>query len=662
MDGRSILRALNSAQAAAVEWCDGPELVMAGAGSGKTRVLASKIAYLIAEKKVPPNRILALTFTNKAAAEMLERVKSMVGGDLRGMQVSTFHSYGMRFLFRNASSMASLGYPSNFVIFDRGDCRNAAKKIARHLGLDAKGDDNRSLADRISRAYANCDPATLDPDIEERWRPAYDLYRDELKRQGALDFDDLMMMPLHILLNDRDALESERNRVEWTLVDECQDVNSPQYLLLKTLAGGSGRLMAVGDPDQSIYGWRGADMSLMMGFEDDFRGARVIVLDRNYRSTSNILAAANSVIRNNRERRDKNLWTDSAEGAPVRVTIENSDRDEYAFITDEIERLVLEDGYRYGDISILYRVNALSRGYEQALLERGIPYGIVRGVAFYDRREVKDVLSMLRLSANPRDAASLERIANIPARGLGPKGTARLALYLSKALGEPREIWGGMTANPPLKGKQGEGAAALAKTMLRVAEEESLGSAIDFILYNAGYEEYIRDAFPEDWEDRLQNVREMTSIMPDDGSAAEALAQAALFTDQDSMRFGDSHVSLMTLHAAKGLEFPVVFLAGLEDGIFPSERSLDEPGGLEEERRICYVGMTRAKERLYMSGVTRRVMFGEFRTFNLSRFISELSDSAGAVKIDDRTRLGASGQARVWRIPGKSRSSGWWSS
>jgi DNA helicase-2/ATP-dependent DNA helicase PcrA len=631
-----VLRELNPKQAEAVRWCDGPELVLAGAGSGKTRVLTAKIAYLIDVKKVPPYRILALTFTNKAAREMSERVTSLLGMDLHGMQVSTFHSYGLRFLRRNAEKLSEMGYPRSFVIFDRGDCRSVVKRISRDLGIDSRQYDAGGLMNRISTGKSECDPSTLAPAIEAKWMALYDRYQEDLKRQGALDFDDLMILPLHILQTEREVLERERSRVEWVLVDEYQDVNSPQYHLLNLLIGDGGNIMVVGDPDQSIYGWRGADMSLIMRFEDDFPGARVVILDQNYRSTSNILNAANAVIQRNADRRKKDLWTSSEGGAPVQVLLARNDTEESSFVADEIERLA-SDGYGYGEITVLYRMNALSRGYEQVLLERGIPYRIVRGVAFYERREIKDVISMLRLAVNPRDMASLERIANVPSRGLGKKGVADLANYLAAAEGDPSEVWSELMRNPPLKGRAGRGVAELAGAMLEIAGEDALESAINYILYNYGYEEYIRGEFPDDWEERLENIRELSSIMPGEGNIAEVLAEVALFTDQEVGDAAGSAVNLLTLHAAKGLEFPVVFLAGCEEGIFPSAHSLDEPGGIEEERRLCYVGMTRARERLYMSGVMSRLLFGGFQRSPFSRFLFELPDDAA---VDDRTRGG----------------------
>ncbi|MDR3321146.1 MAG: UvrD-helicase domain-containing protein [Synergistaceae bacterium] len=633
--------ALNPKQMEAVEWCDGPELVLAGAGSGKTRVIAAKIAHLIDKKSVPPYRILALTFTNKAAREMQERVRSLVGENLRGMQVSTFHSYGLRFLYRNAHLLQEMGYPKSFVVFDRGDVRNLVKRVAKELSLDAGASDVSFLVEKISRAKTGCDPATLAPDIEERWASLYEKYGSELLRQGALDFDDLMMLPLHILTADREAMERERASLEWILVDEYQDVNTPQYLLLRLLSGGSGRLMVVGDPDQSIYGWRGADMSLIMRFEDDFPGGRVVVLDQNYRSTGNILDAANAIIKHNPERREKNLWTASVRGAKIHALLARNDDEETGFIADEIERLA-DEGYEYGEMTILYRMNALSRGYEQMLLERGIPYRIVRGVSFYERREVKDVLSMMRLAVNPKDEAALERIANVPKRGLGKKSAADLANFLAIAKDAPEDIWARMTTDPPLKGAAANGASELASLMEGILNAGTMGGAIDFIMYNCAYEEYLREAFPDDWEERSENIRELISVMPE-GDVAEALAQVALFTDQDS---GDlvSSVNLLTMHAAKGLEFPVVFLAGFEEGIFPSGRSFDSQGGVEEERRLCYVGMTRARERLYITGVMSRLIFGSFQRSPFSRFIFELPDDN--VTVDDRTRGVKSGDVR----------------
>ncbi|MDR1651336.1 MAG: UvrD-helicase domain-containing protein [Synergistaceae bacterium] len=646
---------LNPEQKEAVEWCEGHELVLAGAGSGKTRVLAAKIAHLVRSEHIPPGRILAVTFTNKAAGEMLGRVRSIVGENLHGMQVSTFHSWGLRFLMRSRQSLSRMGYPRNFTVFDRGDCRSVVKKLAREMGIETRS--YGEIAEDISKAYAGCDPRTLEADMDENLRGIYDRYRGALKAQGALDFDDLMILPLHLLASDGEILLRERMNTDWILVDEYQDVNAPQYNLLKLLVGPRGRIMAVGDPDQSIYGWRGADVSLILRFEEDFPGARIVILDRNYRSTANILKAANSVISHNFARREKNLRTEQPEGAPVRLLLARSDKDEAEFLAGEIECLV-NDGYDYGDISVLYRMNALSRTYEQALLEHGVPYRIVRGVAYYERKEVKDVLAMLRLAVSPRDAVSLERIANVPPKGLGKKAVEAMASYLALAEGEPSEVWNGVCASPPLKGKAGEGAKRLASVMAAINREDSLKGAIDYILYNGDYAGYIREEFPEDCVERLENIQEFASLAPDSGDIAEALAEAALFTDQETLEAGESKVNLLTLHAAKGLEFPVVFMTGMEEGIFPASRAADserfmmDAGPMEEERRLCYVGMTRARERLYMSGAASRLIFGGFKRAPFSRFIRELPDGT---EIDDRTMSGGghdvyrSGHGRIWR-------------
>jgi DNA helicase-2/ATP-dependent DNA helicase PcrA len=641
---------LNAAQEEAVRWCDGHQLVLAGAGSGKTRVLTAKIAYLVEERNVPPRKILAVTFTNKAAREMLERVGEMVGDNLHGMSVSTFHAWGLRFLQRNRGAMNALGFPSNFVVFDRGDSRNLVKKILRELGKDVKtGGD--ALED-ISAAYSSCDPFTLEADVDASARAVYEKYRENLKAQGAVDFDDLMILPLHILMTDETILKNTQDRLEWILVDEYQDVNTPQSLLLKSLSGRFARVTAVGDPDQSIYGWRGADINLIMNFEDDFKGARVFILDRNYRSTGSILAAANSVIKNNRGRREKNLWTSSGDGSPVKVMKFANDIGESEFIADETERLVSNmdaKSYDYKDICVLYRMNAMSRGYEQSLLERGIPYRVVRGTSYYERKEIKDALAMMRLAVNPKDETSLERVANIPARGLGKKSVADLAAYLREA-GDSPDIWDELRKKSPLKGRASRGVAELSGAMSGINGETSLAGAVNYILYHCGYEEYLREEFPDDWEDRVENVQEIASILPE-GSIAEALSEAAIYTDQEVQGGFGSHVSLMTLHAAKGLEFPVVFMAGMEEGIFPSVKSRDGGNSVEEERRLCYVGMTRAREMLFMSGAVTRRLFGEYRTSLFSRFVRELPDT---VTIDDRTRGGDSyvfrgGNRRNWR-------------
>jgi DNA helicase-2/ATP-dependent DNA helicase PcrA len=631
------LDSLNERQREAVEACDGHELVLAGAGSGKTRVLTVKIAHLVRDRGVAPWRIMAVTFTNKAAREMLARVTGMVGENLRGMQVSTFHSWGLRFLRRHRNSLAELGYPADFVIFDKADCRSLIKRILKEHDFEAR--DIGAAVDGVSRAYAGCDPRTLEADIAERLRGVYEAYRASLKSQGALDFDDLMILPLHLMARDPALLSDERGGIDWILVDEYQDVNKPQHTLLKLLAGNTGRVMAVGDPDQSIYGWRGADMSLIMNFERDFPEARVFVLDRNYRSAGSILEAANEVIRNNFNRREKNLWTSAEKGAQVTFVKCVNEVGESEFIADEIGRLYAGHAggkYDYGDMCVLYRINALSRVYEQSMLERGIPYRVVRGTSFYERREIKDVLAMLRLAVNPKDASSLERVANIPPRGLGKKSVSQIAAFLRDAEGPPDEIW--EAAGAGLRGRAAEGAADMGRVMREIRAAPNLEEAVDRVLYDAGYADWLKGEYHEDHDERLENVRELVSIMPEGGSITDGLAEAAIYTDQETADEGP-HVNLLTLHASKGLEFPVVFLAGMEEGVFPPSRVLDggDDDGIEEERRLCYVGMTRARERLYLSGAKRRRLFGHEKISIFSRFTNELP---GTVRTDDRTERG----------------------
>jgi DNA helicase-2/ATP-dependent DNA helicase PcrA len=556
------------------------------------------------------------------------------------MQVCTFHSWGLRFLRRHRNCLTELGYPADFVIFDSADCRSLIKKIAEEHGFEAR--DVGEAIDRVSRAYAACDPRTLETGIDERLRGVYEAYRASLKSQGALDFDDLMILPLHLLTRDPALLADERGRVEWILVDEYQDVNRPQHMLLKLLAGDVNRVMAVGDPDQSIYGWRGADMSLIMNFERDFPNARVFVLDQNYRSAGNILEAANEVIRNNFNRHEKNLWTSAEKGSQVTLVKFTNEIGESEFIADEIERLVAgyaDRLYDYGDICLLYRINALSRVYEQSLLERRIPYRVVRGTSFYERREIKDVLAMLRLAVNPRDAASLERVANVPPRGLGKKTVSRIAEFLRDADGEPDEIWESLPLGARLKGRAAEGVADLSRMMGRIRGASSLKEAVDFALYDAGYIDWLSGEYHEDYAERLENVRELVSIMPEGGSIADGLAEAAIYTDRETAEGEGPRVNLLTLHASKGLEFPVVFMAGMEEGVFPDSRALDDDGldVVEEERRLCYVGMTRARERLYMSGAKKRRLFGRDNISGFSRFTNELPDT---VRTDDRSARG----------------------
>ena len=622
----NILENLNPRQREAVEYCDGPELVLAGAGSGKTKVLTTKIAYLISEKRVLPWKIVALTFTNKAAKEMRDRVEALIGSGLSGMDVCTFHSYGLRFLRRYGEALQKLGYRSSFVIFDRNDTKSIIKKLLEELNVDQKQLSPAEAVEMISNAKTASNPVTRDVRIHSRWQELYDRYQKTLLEQNALDFDDLMVLPLHILATNPEVREAERSRIDWVLVDEYQDVNTPQYLLLRLLVDESRKIMVVGDPDQSIYGWRGADMSVIMNFERHFAGAKVVVLDQNYRSTGQILKGANGVIRNNSDRHPKDLWTAASEGASIQVYRAKNDLDESQWVCKNINRL-LDEGYRYGEMAILYRVNALSRGIEQQLLESSLPYRVIRGLAFYERAEVKDVLSMMRLAVNPSDSVSLARIANVPVRGLGKKSVENLSAWLYEHRKEsPEDIWSLLEeCGAGLKSKAKDGARELARNMLSIlASQDNMQAVINDILYTQGYEDYLKENKPDDWAEKEENVLEILSLVPEDGTLDKLLAEISLYTDADTPAEIEDSINLLTLHAAKGLEFPVVFIIGMEEGLFPSSRSVSGESDIAEERRLCYVGMTRAREKLFMSGAASRLLFGGIQNNTTSRFIGEI--------------------------------------
>ncbi len=653
-----ILEKLNPRQQEAVSYCDGPLLVLAGAGSGKTRVLTHKVAYLINKGYASPRGILAVTFTNKAAREMKERVISLIGDSAAIMQVSTFHSYGLHFLFRNSDQLEFLGLKKGFAIFDRNDSRSLVKKVMEDLRLDPKQIDPSHVLDRISKAKTEGNPKTLEPlGLEGIEHQVYSLYNEELRKQNAIDFDDLLVLPLHLLTVDSDLRKREQERLDWILVDEYQDVNKPQYLLLRRLIGTSGRIMVVGDPDQSIYGWRGADMTMILNFEKDFPAAKVVVLDQNYRSTGNILKAANSVIMSNERRRKKNLWTARDMGDKIHVLLSPNEYKEAEFIMSEIKKLHDFQGYKYGDMAILYRINAMSRIYEQKCIERGVPYRVVRGTAFYDRKEIKDMLSYMRLAVNPADLASLSRVANVPARGLGKKSLEKLGETLgSLSAMEAHQIWAVIEEGKelPLSGKARAGAMELALHMSAILKKsQNFQDVLLYILDSIGYQEQLKKDDPEGWEERVENIRELGSLISSGGDLAEVLAEVALFTDLETTDLGDlGAVNFLTLHAAKGLEFPVVFLVGLEEAIFPHFKCMEDQESLEEERRLCYVGMTRAEEKLYMTGARSRRLFGSVFRNGLSRFLWEIPDGNKEVEDQGEEEMSYAGFGRDRRRRG----------
>ncbi|MBR1673173.1 MAG: UvrD-helicase domain-containing protein [Fretibacterium sp.] len=645
-----ILERLSPRQREAVTYVDGPLLILAGAGSGKTRVLTHKIAWLIAEGLVRPWEILAVTFTNKAAGEMRERVMALAPDGADKVGVSTFHAFGLRFLFRNREAVERrTGLRQGFAVFDRGDSRALIQQIMTRMGMNIKETSPASVLEAVSRDWASWSPGPRESLLEGLYLDIAREYRRELRQRNAVDFDDLMVLPLDVLSRDEELRRKEQARIRWLLVDEYQDVNRPQSLLLRYLVGkgpsdGGGTLNVVGDPDQSIYGWRGADIGMILNFEKDFSTeglpAKTIVLDETYRSTGNILSAANALIRNNAARMKKDLKTSRGAGEKVYTLMANSDLQEAGFITAEIERLRTDFGYDYGDVAVLYRQNAMSRLYEQQFLEMGVPYRIVRGVAFYERKEVRDVLALLRLALNPDDQTSFERAAGFAVKGLGPKRREDWNAWLSSgaiSTSPPEVFWQAVSEGAwPVKGAAGQAAAQFAAHMSRLlaVSREGIGPSVDYVLHDMGYEDYLRTKEPEGWEERLDNVMELRSVVPE-GNLAEALAEAALFTDADTQEPGAANaVGLLTLHAAKGLEFPVVFLVGMEEDVFPTARAKDQPDQLEEERRLCYVGMTRAEERLYLTAARSRRLYGTTIEKGFSRFLFEIPDEYK--NVDDR--------------------------
>ena len=653
-----VLKNLSPRQREAAVYIDGPLLILAGAGSGKTRVLTHKIAWLIDEKIAKPWEITAMTFTNKAAGEMRERVANLVEHGAEYVKVSTFHAFGLKFLFRNEEAVQRItGLQKNFTVFDRADCRSLLASVMQSVGLNPKETNPALVLEAISRDWTAWSAFEHQSMLEGAYLEAAKAYRNLLRERNAVDFDDLMILPLEILSQDEEVRLKEQAAIKWLLVDEYQDVNRPQYLLMKYLTGPDCIVNVVGDPDQAIYGWRGAEVGMILNFENDFKSENVnqaapkqIILDENYRSTKNILAASNALIRINTARFKKTLKTSRTEGEKIYTLMANGDFQEADFIASEIKRLVNTKGYSYSDIAILYRQNAMSRLYEEKLLSSNVPYRIVRGLAFYDRKEVRDVLALLKLAVNPGDRGSFEGAAGFLISGMGPKrlndwGSWLVATDLPKV--PAIDFWTAVAGGAyPVKGQIGSSVANFAAQtakLAEIAETQGISGAVDYILDKAGfdYENILKTQEPETWKDRLGNILELKSVVPD-GDLAEALAEAALYTDADAEKIesdGESEeerdcVGLLTLHAAKGLEFPVVFIAGLEEDIFPTSRAKDIPEQLEEERRLFYVGITRAEERLYLTAARSRHLYGGIISKGFSRFLFEIPDTYQT--IDDR--------------------------
>lgn len=629
-----ICAGLNQPQQEAVNQTEGPLLVLAGAGSGKTRVLTHRIARLIANG-VPPWQILAVTFTNKAAQEMRERVEKLVGEGIAGsIWIHTFHTACVRIL---RQEIEHLGYQKNFVIFDSQDQLTVIKNALKTLNLSDKSFQPRAILNSISSAKNELvGVKEYERKAADFWSntvaEVYKIYQKRLHENNGLDFDDLIMLTVRLFQEFPDVLEKYQEHFHYILIDEYQDTNHAQYVLVNLLAAKYRNLCVVGDDDQSIYGFRNADVRNILEFERDFPEVRVIKLEQNYRSTQNILYAANEVIKNNRSRRSKRLWTENAPGDKVQLYSAADDREEAWFVAEEILNLVREKKYKYSDFALLYRTNAQSRSFEEAMIQRNIPYRVIGGVRFYERKEIKDILAFLRLVYNPDDRMSLERVINVPKRGIGEASFERFLYFLDDNHYSVIDGFAHLEEIPSLTARAIKPMAAFYHLLLGwllKRETASVKELTEAILNESGYIQELKNERTIEADSRLENLEEFLALTiefeqnSDDKSLAAFLETVALVSDIDNYEADADTVVLMTLHSAKGLEFPVVFLAGMEEGLFPHSRSLLENSELEEERRLCYVGITRAKERLYVTHANQRVMYGNYTNSVPSRFLLE---------------------------------------
>ena len=631
---------LNPEQRDAVLHTGGPLMVFAGAGSGKTRVITSRIARLVTDG-VAPYRILAVTFTNKAANEMRERIEEMVGEAGRDLWMGTFHSVCAKLLRVEGRA---IGIERNFVIYDDGDQMSLVKEIMKRKALDDKSIQPRGVLAEISRAKEKLVGPTQYGEqtagyFEKVVATIYPQYSEMLKSANALDFDDLLMKAVRLLQEAQSVREKYQERFLHVLIDEYQDVNFAQYRLTQILSGKHGNITIVGDDDQSIYAWRGADVSLMLRFEQDHPGAKVVKLTQNYRSTKNILEAAHAVIKHNRGRAEKKLWTDNKTGSPVTVSEAGTEQDEAMLVTDTVLRAVRQGARSYSDFAVLYRTNAQSRVLEEAFLTMRVPHVLVGGQRFYERKEIKDMVSYLRLAQNRSDEVSLRRVANVPARGIGPGAAAKLearAEVLDVSLFEAMrdQEW---QSSVPAKTRAGaQRFIECVEDAAHIAEKGPVTPVLKHLMNASGYLDSLRSERTEEAQSRLENLQELINVTTqfDEGeqepSLSDFLESVALIADIDGYEDSSDAVALMTLHSSKGLEFPVVFLVGMEEGVFPHSRSLGEDGELAEERRLCYVGMTRAREELNLVYAHRRALYGQPSFNPRSRFLDDIPVSITA--------------------------------
>ena len=658
----------------------GPLLIVAGAGSGKTRVLTRRIAYLLAERDVSPGEILAITFTNKAAGEMAARVADLTGWRSRAMWVMTFHSACVRILRREA---VRFGYPSSFSIYDQADSQRLMALVCRELDLDTKHHSPKAMLGQVS----NLKNELIDYETfaaraegyrEKALAEAYAEYQRRLVASGAMDFDDLIMVTVNLLQAFPEVAETYRQRFRHVLVDEYQDTNHAQYMLVRELvsarawqAGGDeagplppAELCVVGDADQSIYAFRGATIRNIEEFTRDFADATVIMLEQNYRSTQNILAAANAVVSRNTGRVPKNLWSDAGDGPPIVGYVADSEHDEAAFVAEEVDRLTDEGEAIPGQVAVFYRTNAQSRAFEEVFIRAGLPYKVVGGVRFYERREVRDLLAYLRLTANAEDEVSLRRVLNVPRRGIGERAEACVAalaqrdrISFAAALGRPDDA-------PGMAARSAKAISSFNELMNGLRAEAGAGLPVadlaEMILDRSGYLAELEASTDLQDASRIENLNELVSVAREfdaqrpDGTLTDFLEQVSLVADADEIPAGAEHgglVTLMTLHTAKGLEFPVVFLTGMEEHVFPHQRSMTDDKELEEERRLAYVGITRAQRRLYLTRAVARAWWGRPEYHKQSRFLDEIPGRLLEWRRDERTAVAPAGE-RLAQRPG----------
>lgn len=616
------LEQLNERQQEAVRTTEGPLLVLAGAGSGKTKVLTTRIAYLIKEKEVDPSQILAITFTNKAAKEMRERLIPIFGSKIYEMQICTFHAFG---LFIMRENYEILGFQKNFTILDSDDSLTIIKKIIKDMGLDPKEYNSKAVRNKISSAKnALLEPREYEKfamtEFEEKVVLIYEKYQKKLSSNNSLDFDDLLMLPISLFKKYPLILQRYQERYHYVLVDEYQDTNEAQYLLTKYMSAKYKNICVVGDESQAIYSWRGANYRNILNFEKDYDNTKIILLEENYRSTQTILDAANDVIKNNKQRKEKNLWTENEKGIQIKYQRLENEKEEAFYVMTQIESLI-DSGIDYSKIAVLYRTNAQSRTMEDVLLKENIPYKVVGSFYFYNRKEIKDLISYLKLLYNPSDDVSLMRIINVPKRGIGLKTIENLGNYANMY---GKSMYDSITSGKELLFKQ------MLEQLKKNSESLSLTELIDQVLKQTGMKEELEKEDSIESEVRLENLEEFKSITKSfeekNGivSLEEFLAEISLVSDIEEHKGNNNAVTLMTVHSAKGLEFEYVFLIGMEEGIFPHNNSLMDPEQLEEERRLCYVAITRAKQNLWITNARKRTIFGMDSYNPTSRFIDEI--------------------------------------